>query len=130
MRALLDTHVFLWALDDPAKLPKPILSLFKNDGTELFVSAASIWEIAIKHRLGKIKMPLVLPQYIKTRFDAFGIESLPVTVEHAAAVAALPNHHRDPFDRMLVVQAMMEDLTLATLNPIFARYNVRRVASR
>ena len=126
-KVLLDTHVFLWVLDDPRRVPRRWLEFFDSPRTELFLSAASAWEIAIKCQLKKLQLPLAPADYLRTRCTELGIDSIPITFAHASATATLPPHHRDPFDRMLVAQAFVEDLTLASLDPVFSRYHVRRL---
>ena len=127
-KVLLDTHVFLWVLDDPVRIPRRWLEFFDSPRTELFLSAASAWEIAIKCQLKKLRLPLAPVDYLRTRCAALGIESIPITFAHASAIVSLPPHHRDPFDRMLVAQAFVDDLTLASLDPVFSRYDVRRLS--
>lgn len=116
---LLDTHVFLWWRGDPGRLPAPVLEAVA--GADLvFVSAASAWEAAIKVALGRLE----LPEPLEAGVLASGFERLPITFTHAEAAAALPPHHRDPFDRMLVAQARLEDLVLVTHDRQLARYEV------
>ena len=116
MRLLLDTHIALWAITDDARLPRIARELIGELGNEVVVSAASIWEITIKHALARglpSDMPVSGPDALRY-FRASGYTLLPVTAEHAAAVADLPALHRDPFDRMLVAQAFHEPLRLMT----------------
>jgi PIN domain nuclease of toxin-antitoxin system len=127
-KVLLDTHVFLWALDEPERLPRRWLEFFDSSHVELFLSAASAWEISIKCQLKKLRLPLAPADYLQTRCAELGVEPVPITFEHACAITALPQHHRDPFDRMLVAQAAIEGLTLATLDPVFLQYDVRRLS--
>lgn len=109
MRVLLDTHLLLWALAAPSKLPAAARK--QIEAAEVFVSAASIWEISIKNALGKLEAD---PQDVLAAIAPAGFNLLPVSGEHAAKVRELPPHHRDPFDRMLVAQALTEPLTLLT----------------
>ena len=117
MRVLLDTHLLLWALGDPAKLPGTARRLLSE--AEVFVCAASIWEIGIKTRLGKLTAD---PAEVLAALEPAGFLSLPVTGEHAARVATLPPVHRDPFDRLLVAQALTEPMRLLTGDPLLAHY--------
>ncbi len=119
MRLLLDTHVLLWWLADDPALSKQARGLIANE-PEVFASAASAWEIAIKQALGKLEAP----EDLLTALEAGGIRRLPIDVEHAAVAGALPRHHDDPFDRMLVAQAQQEGLTLLTSDVRIARYAV------
>lgn len=119
MRLLLDTHVLLWWLAESPKLPKATKARIA-DAELVYVSAASVWEMAIKTAIGKLDAPDDLEEQLpRHRF-----EQLPVLVSHALAVAKLPRHHSDPFDRMLIAQAAFESLTLVTADPQLAVYGV------
>lgn len=125
MRLLLDTHVYLWAVAGSAML-KPGTRRLIEAADRVYVSAASIWEIAIKAKLGKIDAD---PQALVAAIDASGFVELPVRAEHAAAVARLAPHHGDPFDRLLVAQATVEPLRLLTADAALEAYSdlVQRV---
>jgi PIN domain nuclease of toxin-antitoxin system len=116
---LLDTHVVLWWLVDDGALSEELKKRL-DDEPDVWVSAASVWEAAIKQSLGKIRVPGSLPDEIAQS----GFRQLPITVEHAVAAGRLPLLHRDPFDRMLVAQARCEGLTLATRDSQIQRYDV------
>lgn len=118
MRLLLDTHIFLWAVTDSRKL-KAEARRQMLDAEQIYVSAASIWEIAIKTRLGKIAGD---PERLAQAIDESGFIELPVSARHAARVAQLPSHHHDPFDRLLVAQSLSEPLLLLTADGMLARY--------
>jgi len=119
MRLLLDTHIFLWAVaGDP--LLKPETRRFIESADEVYVSAASIWEIAIKARLGRIAAD---PDALLAAIEASGFLELPVRAGHAAGVAKLPPHHNDPFDRLLVAQAIAEPLKLLTADAALRQYS-------
>jgi PIN domain nuclease of toxin-antitoxin system len=124
MRFLLDTHVWLWTLVSPERIPADTRLLLADAGNGLMFSAASAWEIAIKYRLGKLPLPEPPARFIPPRLVRDGIEPLPVQHHHACAVAELPDHHNDPFDRLLVVQARSEGLTLVTADRKLAAYDV------
>ncbi|MEO8124084.1 MAG: type II toxin-antitoxin system VapC family toxin [Burkholderiales bacterium] len=119
MRLLLDTHIFLWAVAG-SPLLKPAARRFIENADEVFVSAASIWEIAIKARRGKIEAD---PHVLVAAIDASGFVELPVSAAHAAAVARLELHHNDPFDRLLIAQALAEPLKLVTADEVLAKYS-------
>jgi len=120
MRLLLDTHVFLWWLEGSERLAPPTETLLTDPTTTVVVSAASIWEIEIKRSLGRLTAPDdVLEQVPANSFDL-----LPISGGHAVAAARLPRHHDDPFDRMLVAQAIAEGLTLVTRDARMADYQV------
>jgi len=122
VRLLLDTHIALWALVDSPRLPAKARLLILAPDNEVVVSAASVWEIAIKHGLAKKNMP-VSGAEAKSWFTRAGYTLLPVTADHAALVEELPPHHADPFDRILVAQALDEPLRLVTHDPKVARYS-------
>lgn len=122
MNLLLDTHIALWAITDSPRLPAKARQLILVPENEVFVSAASIWEIAIKHGLGRGDMPISGPEALDY-FRAASYRLLPVLPEHAAAVEVLPPHHADPFDRLLVAQALAEPLRLLTHDALLARYS-------
>jgi PIN domain nuclease of toxin-antitoxin system len=119
MRLLLDTHVLLWWLADDPALSKPARALIASE-PEVFASAASAWEIAIKRALGKLEAP----EDLLPALEAEGIRRLPIDFEHAAVAGTLPRHHDDPFDRMLVAQAQREGLTLLTSDDRISQYAV------
>lgn len=126
MRLLLDTQVWLWLQQDPQRLGDD-LAVLQDDGTELLLSACSAWEIAIKHRLGKLTLPETPTTYVPTRMSASGVTPLAVEHSHALAVASLPDHHRDPFDRMLVAQAILERASLVTADPQLRAYDAELI---
>ncbi len=118
MRLLLDTHVFLWAITANRRLKSSTRDLLSR-ADAVYVSAASIWEIAIKARLGKLEGDAA---FLVDAIDSSGFHELPVTAQHAAAVAKLPLHHSDPFDRLLLTQAFLEPLRLVTADAVLAAY--------
>lgn len=120
MNLLLDTHVLLWWLDDNPVMSEKARGVIAEGSNMVFVSAASIWEIRIKEALGKLKIPRNFQEVLKSQ----SFEMLPVTVEHAHAVAGLPLIHRDPFDRMLIAQSRLEKLTLISHDRILKKYKV------
>jgi PIN domain nuclease of toxin-antitoxin system len=122
-RVLLDTHLFLWLHTDPARLGS-LRDLFEDDSTELFLSPASSWEIAIKWGLGKLPLPEPPETYVPSRMRVAQVQSLPITHTHTLAVASLPDHHRDPFDRLLIAQSLVETIPLATVDPLIGLYQL------
>jgi PIN domain nuclease of toxin-antitoxin system len=122
LNLLLDTHVALWAITDSPKLPKKARELIASPKTTIWVSAANLWEIAIKHSLGRGDMP-VSSQDAMRYFKESGYRILPVEAEHAIAVEELPHHHQDPFDRILVAQALVEPMRLMTHDPMVSLYS-------
>jgi PIN domain nuclease of toxin-antitoxin system len=119
MRILLDTHIFLWLVTDDRKAKKSLRTQIEA-ATEVYVSAASVWEVAIKHALGKLDGD---PVSFHQAIDTFGFRELPITGEHTLAVAKLPPIHKDPFDRLLIAQAITEPLTLFTADALLIEYS-------
>jgi PIN domain nuclease of toxin-antitoxin system len=117
VRLILDTHLLLWALSDPKRIGREGLALI--DRAEVYISAASIWEISIKSALGKLK---VNPDTVLKAIEPAGFSMLPIEGEHAARVFDLGMHHHDPFDRLLVAQAQLESMTLLTNDAALAAY--------
>ena len=122
MNLLLDTHVALWAITDSPRLPESARALIESPRATIWVSAASVWEIAIKHSLARGDMPVSGHDAVRY-FEASGYRLLPVEAEHAVAVESLPPHHQDPFDRLLVAQALVEPMRLITHDATVARYS-------
>jgi PIN domain nuclease of toxin-antitoxin system len=125
VKLLLDTQVWLWMLAAPARLSAAGRRLVVSTDHELFLSAASAWEIAIKYGLGKLKFPGPPADLVPEWMRRTGVTPLAVLHRHALHVASLPAHHRDPFDRLLVAQAQLEELTILTADRNLARYDVR-----
>ncbi|MCC7542623.1 MAG: type II toxin-antitoxin system VapC family toxin [Deltaproteobacteria bacterium] len=124
MRLLLDTHVLLWWITDSRRLSTTARRLIADGDNALLWSAASAWETAIKHALGRLQLPDAPAAYLPKHLARSGIQSWPVTQEHAFAAGALPAHHSDPFDRLLIAQARIDELELVTADPMLARYDV------
>ncbi len=125
MKVLLDTHTFLWWIIDSPKLSSRIRKIISDGNNDLFLSAASGWEIAIKAQLGRIKIPDKPEIFISEQMRANAIQGLPIQISHALHVYNLPSRHRDPFDRMLVAQAQLEGLPILTDDPQIAQYPVK-----
>jgi PIN domain nuclease of toxin-antitoxin system len=123
---LLDTHAFLWFAAGDGRLSRSARRAIEAGDAELWLSAASVWEMAIKARLGHLTLPAQVGDYVEQKTRA-GLRLLPVRAGHAAGVEGLPFHHRDPFDRLLVVQARLEGMPLVTGDPVFGRYGVRTI---
>ena len=121
MRILLDTHLLLWSVASSRRLPKEARSLILDPGHEVFYSAASMWEIAIKSTLRRRDFRVDLP-LLHSSLRVIGLTELPVQAEHAVGVAQLPPIHRDPFDRLLVAQSIAEPMVLLTNDALLARY--------
>lgn len=127
MRVLLDTHTFLWWLDGDRRLPVRGRRLIADAATEVFVSAASAWEIAIKAAAGKLPGAREVAEDVAGCMESQGFRPLDITVLHAQRAGSLPPLHRDPFDRMLAAQALAEGLPLLSNDAVFDAYAVRRI---
>jgi PIN domain nuclease of toxin-antitoxin system len=123
VRLLLDTHLLLWAAARSQRLPREARELLEDDDNEVYYSAASIWEIAIKSSLRRKDFRIDLGQLLAT-MPEMGLVELPITAVHAAGVTRLPPIHRDPFDRLLIAQSLVEPLTLLTNDTLLDRYRV------
>ena len=125
MRLLIDTQILLWLLVASPRLTSDVYTALADRQNRVYLSAASTWELAIKVSLGKLDIPRNLAQWLPPELDAGGIRLLPVELDHALGVEHLPRHHGDPFDRLLIAQAIAEDLTIVTSDRAFGRYDVR-----
>ena len=124
MNLLLDTAAVLWSLEDNPRLGVTARAAIVDPDNEIYVSAACVWEIAIKVSRGRLPVPSNVGEWLPHELAARDFRPLPITVEHAAAVEHLPHHHRDPFDRILIAQAVVEGLRIVTADAQFARYDV------
>jgi PIN domain nuclease of toxin-antitoxin system len=127
VRALLDTHAFLWWLDGDRRLSRTARAFVGDDGNVIYVSAATAWEIATKVRLGRLPGAIDVADDVAACLRAQGFTALPITIPHAQKAGALPGPHRDPFDRMLIAQAQAEDVPLVSNERVFDHYGVRRL---
>jgi len=127
VNVLLDTHAFLWWVLDDSRLSRRVRDVVGDPRNDVFFSVASAWELAIKAALGRLELPGALEDLLPEQLTLNGFRVLPVTLAHAMAVARLPHHHHDPFDRLLVAQARVEGLRLVTRDRQLARYGVDRI---
>lgn len=127
MKLLLDTHVFLWWNEDNPSLSRRVRRLLSDSATELSLSVVSAWEIVLKVRTSKLGLPASPGAYIPARLAHYRIELMPLTLAHVLASDMLPDHHRDPFDRMLVAQAQIEHLPIATRDSQIRKYDVETI---
>jgi PIN domain nuclease of toxin-antitoxin system len=127
MRLLLDTHTFLWFIIGSPKLSEKARALIEDTTNERLLSTASLWEIAIKHSLGKLTLSQPFEILIPQQLERNNVETLHVTMAHLSVVATLPFHHRDPFDRLLVAQAALERLSVLSIDSAFDAYAVERL---
>jgi PIN domain nuclease of toxin-antitoxin system len=127
MKILLDTHTLIWFVENAPQLPTKTKDLIADEGTERIVSIVSLWEIAIKHSLGRLALSLPLDEFIATHLPADKVTLLPITVLHILTFAQMPWHHRDPFDRILVAQAITEALPIISVDAALDAYGVQRL---
>lgn len=127
MRLLLDTHALIWWFSGEGKLSELARAGIANDANDIFVSAASAWEITTKFRLGKLPSVAAIAADLAGAISGQGFSALAVTVRHGQAAGSLPGPHQDPFDRMLIAQAMLDDLVLVSNETMFDRYGVARL---
>ena len=125
MKLILDTHAFIWWDSAPNKLSPQILTVCQDQANEMILSVASVWEMQIKLQLGKLQLKLPLEEIIEGQQQTNNIQVLPITLAHTLALDDLPMHHRDPFDRLLIAQANVEEATLVSRDKIFEQYPVK-----
>jgi PIN domain nuclease of toxin-antitoxin system len=126
MRLLLDTPALLWWLSGDPQLVEPAREVIQEEGSDVYVSAASAWEIATRARIGKLPGAESLAQDFATEIERYGFLPLPISVEHGQRAGNLPGPHKDPFDRMLIAQAQAENLILVSNEAIFDQYGIQR----
>jgi PIN domain nuclease of toxin-antitoxin system len=127
VRALLDTHAFLWWISDDRRLSDRAKAIIADGRNELFFSAASGWEISIKAGLGRLEVPADLQRFISDQLSRNAFQSLPIYLSHALHTRTLPDHHRDPFDRILISQAILEEIPLLSSDHRISHYPVEVV---
>ncbi len=123
MNLILDTHTFIWWADEPEKLSVSALHALENEDNRLLLSLVSLWEMQIKIQLGKMNLRLPLQDLITSQEQANGVEILPITQDHIFALDQLPFHHKDPFDRLLIAQCLIEQGCLVSADPKLAVYS-------
>ncbi|RJP53640.1 MAG: type II toxin-antitoxin system VapC family toxin [Anaerolineaceae bacterium] len=127
MKYLLDTHTFLWWNMDDAQLSPLAKEIISDGANEIFLSAATAWEIAIKTARGRLELPEDPTRYVSSRMNLHGFQALPVQVHHAVQVYKLPLHHADPFDRLLIAQSWIESMPLISVDAEIRKYEVEVV---
>jgi PIN domain nuclease of toxin-antitoxin system len=125
MKILLDTHTFLWWDSSPEKLGKTITELLSQTENVVYVSVVTAWEIQIKKQLGKLSLTVPLAELLESQQEVNDVNILQVQLNHVLALDELPFHHKDPFDRLLVAQARIEGMEIATADPVFSKYDVK-----
>ena len=124
MKLLLDTHTFIWWDSEPQQLSARVRAQIEDPANELVFSVATVWEMQIKVQLGKLKLKVALPELLATQQQTNRLQILPIMLAHVLELGKLPAHHKDPFDRLLIAQAVSESATLVSHDPVFQRYSV------
>jgi len=127
MNLLLDTHVFIWLSLTPERLSEQVTDLLMDETNLWFLSLASVWEMQIKRQLGKLSLNLPLPELIASQQQTNGLQLLPIELNHIFTLENLPQFHRDPFDRLLIAQAITEQIPLLSIDTVFDHYPVQRL---
>ena len=124
MKFLIDTHVFLWLRSDPQRVSPRVLSAYQDTSNRTYLSIVSVWEMQIKHQIGKLRLDMPLKDMIEGQCDANMLEIMPLRLNHIFGLQNLPPHHKDPFDRLLIVQSRAENVSLASSDRMFGHYGV------
>jgi PIN domain nuclease of toxin-antitoxin system len=127
MKAILDTHAILWWVTNNPQLSQTARNIISDSSNTLYVSVASSWEIIIKARTGKLPLPEPPTQFIQSCLTVNRFVSLPIDLSHVLQVDSLPNHHKDPFDRILIAQAQVENISLITIDHLIVQYPVQTI---
>ncbi|WP_295613986.1 type II toxin-antitoxin system VapC family toxin [Chamaesiphon sp. GL140_3_metabinner_50] len=125
MRVLIDTHVFIWYVQSSDRLPSFVTAIINDGRNDILLSIASVWEMAIKQSTGKLNLGNPYASFISEQMKLNSMELLPVRLEHLNLITTLPLHHRDPFDRLLIAQAIAEDILFISADSVFSLYPVR-----
>ncbi len=123
----MDTHTLLWSVEQPATISVPAMAVLQDPNNDRYVSAATVWELAIKVGLGKLKLSKPYRAWIEEAIYDLAMEILPVTIEYADFQATLPPHHRDPFDRMMISQSLVDSIPIVSIDAVFDLYGVARI---
>jgi PIN domain nuclease of toxin-antitoxin system len=127
VRLLLDTHTLFWSVEDPSKVSAPAMTAMKDPANERLLSAATIWELAIKVGQGKITLAMLYRKWMETAIADLELDILPITVVYAERQSTLPPYHKDPFDRLMIAQALVDKLTVVSTDVAFDAYGVTRL---
>lgn len=125
MKLLLDTHIFIWSDGEPERIPQSQLSAMEDETNDLILSVASVWEMQIKIQIGKLNLRMPLQEIIDGYRSVNSLQLLPIEYKHVLILNQLPLHHKDPFDRLIIAQAIAEDFTLVSADPKFSAYAVK-----
>jgi PIN domain nuclease of toxin-antitoxin system len=127
MRVLIDTHIFIWYIQNSERLPSSIATYINDGRNDILLSIASVWEMAIKQSTGKLNLGLPYASFIEEQMRLNSLELLHLRLDHLEVVTTMPFHHRDPFDRLLIAQSIVEDIVIISADSIFSSYPVQRI---
>ncbi|MBW4643031.1 MAG: type II toxin-antitoxin system VapC family toxin [Goleter apudmare HA4340-LM2] len=127
MNFLLDTYTLIWWSIDPIRLSQQVRNLLDDESNNLFLSIISVWEMQIKLQIGKFTLKMPLSELIKDQQETNDLQLLPIELTHIYALTNLPNHHRDPFDRLLIAQATVEQIPIVSIDSVFDNYPIQRL---
>jgi PIN domain nuclease of toxin-antitoxin system len=127
MKLMLDTHAFIWWDSEPAKLSSQALALCQDPANQLLLSVASVWEMQIKLQLGKLTIRIPLADVITHQQQTNNVDIVPITLTHVLTLDGLPSYHKDPFDRLIIAQAMVEGIAVISNDPMFAHYPIKLI---
>lgn len=127
MRLLLDTHTLFWAVEQPTRIGVGAMKEMQNPANDRLLSAATIWELAIKVGQGKLTLSMPYRQWLETCISDLALVIVPISVEHGERYTVLPPHHKDPFDRLMIEQSLVDGIPIVGVDPVFDRYGVTRV---
>ena len=127
MRLLLDTHAFLWFINDSPELPRSVKDLLEDDASDLYLSVASVWEMAIKSSPGKLQLPGPIAVFIPAQLQLNNLNLMPIEVAHLGLIETFPLHHKDPFDRLLAAQSLTENIPIVSIDAALDPYGVQRI---
>jgi PIN domain nuclease of toxin-antitoxin system len=125
MRVLIDTHIFIWYIQNSERLPSSVATYINDGRNDIFLSIASVWEMAIKQSTGKLNLGFPFASFIAEQMSINSMELLPLRLDHLEVITTIPFHHRDPFDRILIAQAIQEDIVIISADSIFSSYPVQ-----
>ena len=128
MNLLLDTHIFIWFVNDDSRLSDSLKDLIENENNFSFLSVASLWEMSIKYNLGKLTLTPSYEEFIEEQVNQGSIILLNIELEHLKINASLPFHHRDPFDRIIISQSLSESIPVVTLDSVFSQYSIALIS--
>jgi PIN domain nuclease of toxin-antitoxin system len=127
VKVLLDTHTLFWSVEEPAKVSSPAMTVLQDPANQRLLSAGTVWELAIKVGIGKLVLSMPYRQWLETAINDLKLDILPITVAYGERQSVLPPHHKDPFDRLMIAQALVDGIAIASVDAMFDSYGVTRI---